>query len=243
MEILTAIGRDPFGESAKALWATEGVGYERVKTVDSATMSGIILVEPNGENRIAIAPGALSELTPNDIDANVAAFSAAEIVVVCLEIPTETAERAITVAKEQGAVVMLNPAPAAALDQHVMAQADYFIPNQTEYDFYLAQGYAPPAGQTLVVTQGEDGVMIQCDQLAQQVAPFPQEKVVDTTGAGDTFVGTFAAAIASGLALVPAVQRAIVASSLSVTKAEVIPSIPDADTVDQKLSEYLKHVN
>lgn len=243
VQILTAIGNDSFGTSAKELWVREGVGHEQVKVVENSTMSGIILVEPNGENRIAIAPGALSELTPGDMDQNIAAFKAADVVVVCLEIPIKAAERAITLAKECGAIVVLNPAPAAALNPDVIAQTDYFIPNQTEYEFYLEQGYNPPAGQTLVVTQGQDGVMIQHGDTEHHAPPFPQSNVVDTTGAGDTFVGTFAAAIASGLALVPAVQRAIVASSLSVTVAEVIPSIPDAQTVDLKLSEYLKNIN
>lgn len=240
VEILTAVGTDAFGDSAKKLWRSEGVSHDGVKTVDGSSMVGMIMVEPTGENRIAIAPGALLELSPQDIDAHSAAFQAADIVVVCLEVPVPTVARAIVLAKETGATVILNPAPAANLSQDLIARADYFIPNETEYEFYVRQGYERPAAQTLIVTQGEEGVLVKNSDGEQRIAPFPQTSVVDTTGAGDTFVGTFAAALDAGLGLIPAVQRAIVSSSLSVTVAEAVPSIPDKTTVDLNLSQYLE---
>lgn len=240
VEILTAVGTDAFGDAAKKLWRSEGVSHDGVKTVDGSSMVGMIMVEPNGENRIAIAPGALLELTPQDLDDHGAAFQAADIVVVCLEVPVPTVARAIVLAKASGATVIFNPAPAANLSQDVIARADYFIPNETEYEFYVRQGYERPAGQTLIVTQGEDGVLVKNSDGEQRIAPLPQTSVVDTTGAGDTFVGTFAAALDAGLGLIPAVQRAIVSSSLSVTVAEAVPSIPDKTTVDLNLSQYLE---
>lgn len=241
VHLLTAVGDDTFADAARAMWTQEGVGHSWVKTSPGSTMSGVIVVEPSGENRIAIAPGVLDELAPVDLDAHRDLFAAADIVVVCLEIPVSTAERAITLAREAGATVVLNPAPAAPLDHGVIAMADYFVPNQTEHEFYTREGYCAPSTQTVIVTQGCDGASITTADGTEILAPLPQPAVVDTTGAGDTFVGTFAAALDAGEELRMAVQRALVASSLSVTVAEVIPSIPGRDAVDGALAAYLKN--
>lgn len=242
VSLLTALGDDAFARSARALWDEEGVEHNGVKSSNGSTMAGVILVEPSGENRIAIAPGVLDELTPGDLDAQRAKFAAADIVVVCLEVPGPTAERAITLAQECGATVILNPAPAAPLNHEVIAMADYFVPNQSEHEFYVRAGYRAPDSQTVVRTRGADGVEVTSGTSTQVFPPLPQQSVVDTTGAGDTFVGTFAAALDTGKELGQAVQRAIVASSLAVTVAEVIPSIPGRTTVDDALATYL-HTN
>ncbi len=240
VSLLTALGQDSFADSARQLWDQEGVDHSRVKTTEAATMAGVIMVEPTGENRIAIAPGALDELTPADLEDHREAFTAADLVVVCLEVPVPTAERAITLAKECGATVVLNPAPAAAMSHQVIAQADYFVPNESEHDFYVRAGYQAPATQTVILTQGPEGVQVSTGEQTRAYPPLLQESVVDTTGAGDTFVGTFAAALAAGADVEGAVQRAIVASSLSVTAEEVIPSIPERAAVDAALASYLQ---
>ncbi len=237
--IITAIGSDAFGESARHLWHDEGVNHDRVKTVEGASMTGIILVEPNGENRIAIAPGALAQLTPVDLEQHRDAFVEADFLVVCLEVPAAVIERAISLAKETDTKIVLNPAPATALPHEVIAQADYFIPNESEYAFYVADGYVPLNSQTLVVTQGGQGVVIRRGDREDRIKPLSQKAVVDTTGAGDTFVGTFTAALDAGEDLAQATRRAVVASSLAVTVAEVIPSIPTKNAVQLALSEYL----
>lgn len=239
--ILSAIGDDSFGNSATSLWQEEGIRHDGVKVTSGTSMAGVIMVEQNGENRIAIAPGALDEFLPEDLEAHRDTFVAADVVVVCLEIPVATAERAIELAAEHGATVVLNPAPATALSHEAIAAAAYFVPNESEHDFYLREGYRPPEGQTLIVTQGSEGVLIRRGAEEQHVAPLPQQQVIDTTGAGDTFVGTFAAALDAGQDLTRAVQRAVVASSLAVTAAEVIPAIPDRAGVDAALTEYLKN--
>lgn len=239
VSLLTALGDDAFADSARELWDHEGVESGRVKATRGSTMAGVIVVEPSGENRIAIAPGVLDELTPEDLDAHRDAFAAADLVVVCLEVPVATAERAIILAKEGGATVLLNPAPATSLRHEVIAMADYFVPNESEHEFYVREGYRAPATQVVVRTQGADGVSITTGDTTETLAPLTQQSVVDTTGAGDTFVGTFAAALDAGAELRDAAQRAIVASSLSVTVAEVIPSIPGHSAVDDALADYL----
>lgn len=244
VEIVTALGADSFADSAKALWQEEGIAHQRVKIVDqSSTMSGIIMVEPSGENRIAIALGALDELLAADIDAVEDVIANADLVVTCLEIPVPTVERAIQLAHKHGTPIMVNPAPAAQMDDEILALADYFIPNETEQEFYLQHGYEPPAEQVVITTRGADGVVVSHQGNTTHVPGFKQEHVVDTTGAGDTFVGNFAAGIDSGLSVLEAAQRAVVASSLSVTIEEVIPSIPTRSQVDDALTQYLTNNN
>lgn len=244
VEIVTALGKDSFADAATALWKAEGVAHQRVKFVDqTSTMSGVILVEPSGENRIAIAPGALDELRAADIDAVEDVIANADLVVTCLEIPVPTVERAIQLAHKHGTPIVVNPAPAAEMDYEILAQADYFIPNETEQDFYLEQGYQPPAEQVVITTRGAEGVTITQQGQTTHVPGFKQQRVVDTTGAGDTFVGNFAAGIDRGLSVVEAAQRAVVASSLSVTIEEVIPSIPTRSQVDDALTQYLTNNN
>ncbi|WP_256839875.1 ribokinase [Ornithinimicrobium faecis] len=242
VSLLTALGDDAFAESARTLWDEEGIDHSAVKASSGSTMAGVIIVEPSGENRIAIAPGVLDDLTPDDLEQHRSLFAAADLVVICLEVPTPVVERAITLAKENDSTVILNPAPATSLSHEVIAQVDYFVPNQSEHEFYVREGYQALPTQTVVLTQGVDGATITTGDGTETLAPLPQPQVVDTTGAGDTFVGTFAAALDAGEDLRPAVQRAIVASSLAVTVAEVIPSIPGRAAVDDALTNYL-HTN
>ena len=237
VELITAIGDDAFGRDAKKLWADEGVGAGGVVTVGGvSTMAGGIFVEPSGENRIVIAPGALDHLTKAHLDSQADLFDRASVVVLCLEIPGEVVAHAIAMAKDRGVTIVLNPAPAAPLDPAAIAAADFFVPNESEFEYYAANGYERAPGQTLIVTQGASGVTVTGDSGVTRFSPLPQEMVVDTTGAGDTFVGTFAAAISAGREVADAVERAIVASSLSVTGNEVIPAIPDRETVDAELT-------
>lgn len=240
--LLTAIGGDGFGSAARELWEQEGIDYSTSFTLDdSETMAGIILVEPDGSNRIAIASGALDLLTPGLMEEKRGLFEAADIVVITLEIPVETAERAIELAHEAGSTIILNPAPAAELSSVAISRADYFIPNESEYAFYSSLGYQRPAGQTLIVTLGKAGARVETDEGSVEFDPIdPFAPVVDTTGAGDTFVGSFAAALSQGLPLSDVMQRAIAASALSVTKPEVVPSIPDASAVDALISKVVE---
>lgn len=239
VELITAVGDDSFGSAGQQLWDDEGIRHDAVKVAPTTTMSGIIMVEPNGQNRIAIAPGALDDLLPEDLDARRDSFAAADWVVVGLEIPAKTAERAIALAKECRANVILNPAPAVTVDLDRLQQVDVLVVNDVEHRFYARSGHRRPTQQTLIETLGEDGARLVTDAGDSTIPPLPQADVVDTTGAGDTFVGTLAAALDAGQELDAAARRAIVASSLSVTTQEVVPSIPDRDTVDAWLTTYL----
>ncbi len=239
VELITTVGDDSFGHDAFELWKREGIGSSNVAiSKERATMAGAILVEPSGDNRIAIASGALDEMTPVWIEEKADIFDQASLVVLCLECPDDVVTQTVQMAAERKIPVILNPAPAKKLTKETIALATYFIPNETEYEFYKREGYSRTTGQTLIVTRGEEGVLVADETGEREYRPYVQEKVVDTTGAGDTFVGTFAAGIARGLDLDEAVKRAIVSSAISVTRNEVIPAIPRLAEVDEALRIY-----
>lgn len=129
---LTAIGRDQFGAAARRLWADEGVDAAQVRDTDAATMVGFIIVDDQGENRIAIAPGALDELTPADVEAFAGRIAEADLVVVSLEIPLPVATAALRIAREHGTRTLLNPAPAAQLPAEAWDWIDVLTPNSSE---------------------------------------------------------------------------------------------------------------
>ena len=179
VDLLTALGDDAFGHEAIALWQQEGVHAEVVLT-EAATMAAPILVEPNGQNRIVVVPGALAELAPAHVDAFSDRIAAADVLVVQLEIPVWTALYALQVGRAAGVRTILNPAPAPV--EPIAPDCDYVTPNETE----LA-GVAD-ARATMVVTLGDQGAELH----GERIPAFPAG-VVDTTGAGDAFAAGFVA--------------------------------------------------
>lgn len=139
VSLLTAVGADPFGTTACELWRDEGV-RATVLTTGAATMVGVILVEPSGENRIVIAPGALAELSPADVDAFEDEIAAADILVTGFEIPVPVARRALQLARQHGVRTLLNPAPAVPLDAELWELTDVLTPNQSEAAVLVGQG-------------------------------------------------------------------------------------------------------
>lgn len=233
--LLTAVGADAFGNAAAELWREEGV-RATLRTTQAATMVGVILVEPSGENRIVIAPGALAELCPEDVDAFEEEIAAADILVTGFEIPVPAARRALELARRHGVRTLLNPAPAVQLDTELWDLADVLTPNQSEAAVLTGEPVATPQacadairarfGGTTVVTLGGEGCLLDTPEGRTRVAPVRPVRVVDTTGAGDAFTGALAVALARGDSLPEAVRFASAAGAHAVATAEVIPSLP-----------------
>lgn len=139
VSLLTAVGADQFGMVACEFWQEEGV-QATVLSTGAATMVGVILVEPSGENRIVIAPGALADLTPADVDAFEGEIAAADILVTGFEIPVAAARRALQLARRHGVRTLLNPAPAVPLDAELWELVDVLTPNQSEAAVLVGQG-------------------------------------------------------------------------------------------------------
>jgi ribokinase len=255
VSLLTAVGPDAFGASARDLWTAEGVACDRVVTADAATMVGVILVDHTGENRIAIAPGALEELSPADVDAFEAEIAAADLLVTGFEIPVEVARRALEIARHHGVGTLLNPAPAPAepLDEALLALVDVLTPNRTEAAKLTGETALESAEEcadairrrydgVTIVTLGADGCLV--DEPGAERVRVPAARplqVVDTTGAGDAFTGALAVALARGAELRDAVRFAAAAGAWAVGIAEVIPSLPREEDIAALIADDGTH--
>ncbi len=211
VDFLTAIGDDAFGHDAVALWREEGVRAEAV-VLPAATMTAPILVEPSGQNRIVVVPGALALLGRAHVDAFAERIASADICVVQLEIPVDTALYALEVARRAGVRTILNPAPAPA--EPIAPEVDYLTPNETEID--AVRG----ARGTLVLTLGEEGA-----RLGDELVPAFPAAAVDTTGAGDAFTAAFAVALAEGRSDLDAVRWGCAAGAHMVEHPGVVPGL------------------
>jgi ribokinase len=223
VDFLTAVGRDSFGRSAFELWTAEGVGADAVVEAPLPTMTAAILVEASGDNRIVVVPGALSALSPAHVDAFAPRIEAADVLLVQLEIPLETALRALEVGHAVGVRTVLNPAPAPV--RPITPVADYLTPNETE-----APAVAGAQG-TLVLTLGEQGARIG----DEHVPAFPAD-VVDTTGAGDAFCAAFSVALAEGASDLDAVRWGCAAGAHMVEHEGVVPGLPTRAELEQRLA-------
>lgn len=237
--LLTAVGDDAFGAAARELWRAEGVDATHVVTGARPTMVGFILVEPSGENRITIAPGALDELGAESVADFADEIEAADILVVSMEIPESAVVQALRSGRERGTRTLLNPAPARPLPDDVWTSIDVITPNQTEApvllglpadhglgDAELVQQLRARTGGAVVLTRGGAGALLCSDEGVEEIAPLAVEQVVDTTGAGDSFTAALAVALAEGASLGDAARYAAHAGAHAVTIAGVIPSLP-----------------
>jgi ribokinase len=244
--LLTAVGADAMGEAAQRLWAAESVEAHPLVVTGAATMAGVILVEPSGENRIVIASGALDHLTPEHVDER-SADLAADIVVVSLEIPVPVAVRALEVAHRAGTRTLLNPAPATPLPDRVWPHVDLLTPNATEAATLLgldpdttahppedlARRLHERTGATVLLTRGGDGVTVADERGVTSVPAVRAERVVDTTGAGDAFTAAAAVALAEGADPVAAARFAARVGAHVVAHGEVIPALPTRADLDR----------
>jgi ribokinase len=248
VELLGQVGTDPFGEELLAGLAAEGVDVTAVgRLSDRPTGVALIVVAKDGQNAIVVAPGA--NLVWSDAAAETAEARAAScrLLVANLEVPGVVVARACRAARRAGARVVLNPAPYRAEAEGCFAAADVLAPNEIE----AAQcaGLPPGAahdwaavGATLrslgpgavVITLGGEGAVIVEADRATRVPAF-RVPVVDTTAAGDAFVGGLAAALLRGRALHEAVRYASACGALAVTRAGAQPSLPHAPAVEALL--------
>jgi ribokinase len=250
VSFLTAVGDDAMGREAHTLWQEEGVDASKVVTVPGvATMVGVILVEPSGENRIVIATGALDHLTPEHVESFRPELAAADVAVVSMEIPLPTVLAALRIAREEGTRTLLNPAPARPLPDDAWANIDVLTPNRTEAAILL--GHDPDSGESpdslaaqlrdrgvglVVVTLGGDGALVCDDQGTRRVPPVQAPAVVDTTGAGDAFTAALSVALAEEQATDDAVRFAAAAGAHAVSVAEVIPALARRPDIERLLS-------
>lgn len=213
------VGNDDAGVMLRAVLEREGIDTSLLATVDAPTGRAFINVDRDGENEIVVVSGANARVT-------VPRIPEAAVVLMQLEIPLDVVEGVLRAAKENGAITVLNPAPAAPLDAELLARVDVLLPNETESaalggtEALLARGV-----RTIVTTLGERGAVI--EQSGSRIAIAPHRVTpVDTVGAGDAFTGAMCAQLASGQSLEDAVRVGAIAGALATTVKGAVPSLP-----------------
>ena len=233
------VGDDAYGRILCEGLAADGIDASAVKRHPAVgTGVAMILVEDNGQNRIILDAGANGALTGAHLDALRATIEGAGLLITQLEVPLPVVRHAVALARQAGVPVLLNPAPAAALEPGLLAQVDLLVPNESEAAllcgfpvtdldtaYAAARQFRAQGVGRVLVTLGERGVAV-VDGRGERHFPAFQVDAVDTTAAGDSFIGGLAIGLSEGLELDAALQLGQRASALCVTRAGAQPSIP-----------------
>lgn len=243
VSMLARVGDDMFGEATIQNFKSFGIDTSHV-LITPGVSTGVapIFVESNGQNRILVVKGANDRLTPEDVYAASDVILKADMVVLGLEIPLLTCIKALQFAKEHGIRTIFNPAPAQVLDLKEAGFADYVIPNETEAEILSGM----PVGdldearkcaaklregglRRVIITLGANGALFG----DEHIAAFPVEPV-DTTGAGDAFIGSLAVFLSSGYSELEAISRANLYAALSTLSIGTQKSLVSLDQFNEE---------
>jgi ribokinase len=244
------VGTDTFAQPLLDNLTTAKIDYAHVRRdPQSATGIALITVDDHGENSIVVVSGANMRLSPQDVDVAGQTIASSRVLLLQLESPLETVIHAAQYAHQQGVTVVLNPAPALALPEHLYPLVDIIIPNETEtalltglpVDTPSALGNAARAllakgVRRVILTLGSQGALIADEGGIQRVPAF-QVTPVDTTAAGDAFVGAFAVAFSEGQPLEQSVRWGNAAGALATTRLGAQTSLPNRARVLALLGE------
>jgi len=228
--MVARVGSDLFGPATIENFRRQGIDPTHVKQVEGMS-SGVapIFVEPNGQNRILVVKGANDALKPADVDAAAETLKTADCIVLQFEIPVETVYYTVAFARKHGIRCIVNPAPAQAVDMAALKDLDYFVPNETEAEIIAgapvknvddakkcAEKLVGGGIKRVIITLGANGSLLAGSDGSEHVAPFAV-KTIDSTGAGDAFIGSFAVFLGEGVPEREAVRRANLYAGLSTT--------------------------
>jgi len=242
--MITGIGNDGFGDESLQNFKNAQMDTSSVLRLDTHTGVAHIWVDGQGQNRISIVPGANFKLTPQDAIDEVKKLKNVSVLIAQCEIPQEVTLAAFRTAQELGITTILNPAPYQPLTDDLLDLTDWLIPNEIEFAELDKARRAPNTdeiiaslrekGRTIVTLGSEGAALVTTDG---KVKRFSAKKVsaTDTTGAGDCFIGAFAAAIAAGAGEESAVQFGIDCATKSVTRKGAQSSYPKIEEIDFSL--------
>jgi ribokinase len=244
------VGADAFGDEAVVALRAEGINIVHVRRVaDTPTGVALITVATRGQNSIVVARGANARLAAEDIERAGAVLRGARMVVAQLEVPLSAVTRALSLAREGGARTLLNPAPAQPLDDDLLALVDLLVCNESEAEVLTGGAVADGAGaeaaaralvgrgaRSVIVTRGAAGFLV-LDAAGAYHGAALEVSAVDTTGAGDAFIGALACRLAAGDPVGVAARFAAAAAALSVQRAGAQPSLPTAAAIEAFLRE------
>ena len=244
------VGRDDFGSALRATLRADGIDCTYVFE-DEKSVTGIasILVDDAGQNSIVVAPGANARLTPDDVNEAESAIAQADVLLLQLEIPLETVIRSAEVAQRYEVPVVLNPAPARPDLASLLPLVDILIPNESEtalltglpvgaeIEIQTAVEALRKSGiGTVILTLGAKGALVASKTGVRRIPAFPVSPV-DTTAAGDAFVGGFAVALAEGKSLIEAIRWGNAAGGLATTQLGAQPSLPTHQAILELLAD------
>lgn len=250
VSFISKLGRDTFGEMALRTYAEAGVTSKIVQMDDLPTGAAFIYVnDQNGENAIIVYPGAAGSIGIDDVEAARETIETSRIFVTQLEQPVAAAQRALEIAHAAGVTTVFNPAPAEAFPDAIYPLSDYLVPNETEaaaiVGFALSSqddirragdAILKKGAKTALITLGERGVLYHNHERSVLVPAIASGPVIDTTGAGDAFVGGFSAALARGHAPIEAVRFGCATAGIAVTRRGTAPAMPTLAEIEALLA-------
>lgn len=244
VNFLGMIGNDAFGEELLKSMKSSGVNIEHIEKTGDATGIAVINVDKEGNNNIIVIPGANSRVDNEYLRRHYSAFEEAEIVVFQLEIPVETVKEGLKISKELGKTTILNPAPAQELDDEIIWNIDILIPNEHELErlskvivhdensmLEAAKVLLNKGIKQIIVTLGSKGVLY-IDQDSHKFFKSYKVNVVDTTAAGDSFIGGFTSSYIKDLNIEKAIEMGQKTAALSIQKVGAQSSLPTLKEVE-----------
>jgi ribokinase len=252
--MVARVGSDLFGPATIENFKKHGIDTTHVKAVEGLS-SGVapIFVESNGQNRILVVKGANDALKAADVDAAAAMLKTADCIVLQFEIPLETVYYAVAFARKHGIRCIVNPAPGQPVELRALTDVDYFIPNESEAQSVTgiavrnvedakrsAEKLVAGGMRRVIITLGANGSFLAGEGVSAHVAPFAVNSV-DSSGAGDAFIGSFAVFLAEGVPEQEAVRRANLYAGLSTTGIGTQKSFYDRARFDDEWSVRGRH--
>jgi ribokinase len=254
--MVARVGSDLFGPATIENFKKLGIDTTHVKQVEGWS-SGVapIFVEPNGQNRILVVKGANDALRPADVDAAAEMLKSTDCIVLQFEIPLETVYYTVAFARKHGIRCILNPAPGQPVDMGALAGLDYFVPNESEAESITgiavrnvddarkcANKLLNEGIHRVIITLGAKGSLLASRAASEHVPAFAV-KSVDSTGAGDAFIGSFAVFLAEGVPEPEAVRRANLYAGLSTTGVGTQKSFYDRARFDSEWNVRSKELS
>ena len=237
---ISKLGNDAFADLALETWRAEGVKTAITQVDDDYTGAAYIFIEDNtGENAIIVCPGVARTISADLVENERDAISNANVFITQLEQPVEAAQRGLQIARNAGTATILNPAPAAPIDDAIFSLCDFVTPNESESEALTGLSVtnvdeARKAADALLdkgvgaalITLGEAGALFHNREVSEHISAYRVASVVETTGAGDAFNGGFATALARGFEPLEAARFGCAVAGISVTRPGTAPSMP-----------------
>jgi len=235
--MINNLGSDSYGDMTLENFAGFGIDTSHVMRVPGSSGVAPIWVEADGTNRILIVPGANATMTAAQAESAVEDTSKPAVVIGQFEIPQSVTAAGFAAGRERGAATILNPAPAAPVSADLLAVSDWIVPNEIEFEMLFGEEpsnesittIAAKTGARIVVTLGAAGVALTAADREIIKIPAPEVTAIDTTGAGDAFVGGFAFGIGSGWAPQQAARLGVAIAADSVTREGTQTSFPSRE--------------